>query len=317
MENCKVDVLLAIYNPDLNFLKKQLESIDNQNYTNVEVLVFDDCIENRTDKNYIINCLKKKKVRFLPYKEKNIGYVKAFEYLVQQSQADICAFCDQDDIWMPDKISVTLHELKSRNELLVSSDKQLIDENDDIFCESYDEIRGMKNKLDNSIIGLQNFFGTFADGLCLVADTQFAKKCIPFSEYTGHDKWLIACACAENRFYHIPKCLVQHRRHSNNVSGFCKDIVSKKNYRDNRIYSNNSVISELKYKYPDCTFLIEAEKFSKARINKNIIQLWKHRWISPKIAYFECITCWMPEFLFKIVINLLKYFKNIDRREQK
>ena len=35
----KVNVLLSIYKPDINYLKQQLESIDEQTYKNIEILI--------------------------------------------------------------------------------------------------------------------------------------------------------------------------------------------------------------------------------------------------------------------------------------
>lgn len=40
----KVDVLMSVYNPDMNYLKEQLISLNNQTYENMEILIFDDCI---------------------------------------------------------------------------------------------------------------------------------------------------------------------------------------------------------------------------------------------------------------------------------
>lgn len=33
--------------------------------------------------------------------------------------------------------------------------------------------------------------------MSMVMDTQFVKGCLPFSDNTGHDKWIIACACGK------------------------------------------------------------------------------------------------------------------------
>ena len=56
----KVNVLLSIYKPDINYLKQQLESIDEQTYKNIEILIHDDCVEERTNTEIIKSFLKRK-----------------------------------------------------------------------------------------------------------------------------------------------------------------------------------------------------------------------------------------------------------------
>ena len=60
MNKGKVDVLLSLYNPDENYLEKQLKSLDNQTYTNMKILIYDDCVENRCSLSFIEKCIKKK-----------------------------------------------------------------------------------------------------------------------------------------------------------------------------------------------------------------------------------------------------------------
>ena len=45
----KVNILMSIYKPNLNFLIKQLQSLNNQTYQNIEVLINDDCPDSPCD----------------------------------------------------------------------------------------------------------------------------------------------------------------------------------------------------------------------------------------------------------------------------
>lgn len=100
MNGKKVNILLSVYNPNVTYLVEQLKSIDNQTYPNIELLIFDDCVSKRCDVGIFKKTLNNVKYRILPYKKKNMGYVKAFEYLVEQADGNYIAFCDQDDIWV-------------------------------------------------------------------------------------------------------------------------------------------------------------------------------------------------------------------------
>lgn len=95
----KVQILLSIYKPNLQFLIKQLKSIDEQDYSPIELLVYDDGpVEDKIDREVILNHVSNITVRFLPSENKNLGYVKAFEKLIKYSDGKYLCFCDQDDI---------------------------------------------------------------------------------------------------------------------------------------------------------------------------------------------------------------------------
>lgn len=308
METIKVNVLLSVYKPNLAYLREQLRSIDEQDYENIELLVFDDCVSERTDVSVFEETMGRKPWRMIPYETENLGYVKAFERLVQYADGEYCVFCDQDDVWMPEKVSTCLSHMQQNSLLLVSTDKQIIDGDGSVLVPSYDATREKPFQLPKTPaeIGKSNFFGTFADGMCLMAETAFAKRCVPFSKDTGHDKWLIACACAEDAFDNIGTPLVQHRRHGENVSGFMKGIETKADYRRERVLPNDRVISQFAEKYPDCPYLPEVRAFSEARIKHRFFSLLRYRSISPKIAAFEMMLCMAPEGLFSFAMRCLR-----------
>ena len=54
MDKPVVYVLMAIYNPDLIWLKEQLISINNQDYENINLLVCDDCSTSITENKFIL-----------------------------------------------------------------------------------------------------------------------------------------------------------------------------------------------------------------------------------------------------------------------
>ena len=105
----KVQILLSLYKPNLEFLTQQLQSIDQQDYSPIELLVYDDGpIEDKVDREIILSSISNITVRFLPSENKNLGYIKAFEKLIKNSDGKYLCFCDQDDIWESNKISESL-----------------------------------------------------------------------------------------------------------------------------------------------------------------------------------------------------------------
>ena len=73
-------------------MEEQLHSLNAQTYENMEILIYDDCPEAPCDPDIFKQCLPDKKYRILPSKKENVGYTKAFEYLVQSSKGKYVAF---------------------------------------------------------------------------------------------------------------------------------------------------------------------------------------------------------------------------------
>ena len=101
--SARVQVLLSTYNGQ-KYLKELMDSVLNQDFPNLEILVRDD---GSTDKT--LHILEKysglKNVQIL--QGKNIGVVRSFFALLEASppDAEYIAFCDQDDVWKEDKVS--------------------------------------------------------------------------------------------------------------------------------------------------------------------------------------------------------------------
>ena len=78
----KIDVLLATYNGE-KYLREQIESILNQTYQNIRLVISDDCSTDNT-RNILMEYLQKDRRVEIHFQEKNLGYVKNFEFLLKQ-----------------------------------------------------------------------------------------------------------------------------------------------------------------------------------------------------------------------------------------
>ncbi len=306
--NEKVDIVLSVYKPNIEFLEKQLESLNEQTYPNIEVIIHDDCVEERCDRAVFERKLTKIPYRILPYQDRNLGYTKAFERLVKNTTGAYIAFCDQDDIWLPEKIEKCVNELKASGSLLVATDRMIIDAQDEIICPS---VRAVSHKQYDSWhtgedICKYNMFICYAVGMSIVISGEIARKAMPFSEYTGHDKWVIACASAEGKVSFLEQPLVKYRRHGKNVSGTLKGIRSKQDYMEQRVLDHIGIISDFEKKYPDYKDLQEVKKFAYARKNHNIKDLWKYRYLSLDVAKFEIVLALTPDFLFQPILYFVR-----------
>lgn len=127
-----VSVIIPTYNRP-TFLKEAIESVANQSYKNIEILVIDD----GSSYNYgheICN----KYVNCNYYYKNNGGLSSARNYGIKKSKGEFIAFLDDDDYWKKDKIKIQIGLLNKNSDIdLIHSSAIVVDQEsipmDDIF----------------------------------------------------------------------------------------------------------------------------------------------------------------------------------------
>ena len=123
----KIDILLATYNGE-KYLKEQLDSILNQTYKNIRIIISDDCSKDTTPE--ILKEYQKKDDRIeLHIQKNNLGVVKNIEFLLKQVKSPYYMLADQDDYWLPEKSEKSLEKLKEEKADLVFGDLEVVDKN--------------------------------------------------------------------------------------------------------------------------------------------------------------------------------------------
>ncbi len=131
----QIDILLATYN-GAAFLNQQLGSVENQTHRNWRLIVRDDGSTDKTPG--IIEAFRARhpdKVVVLRDDDGNLGLVRNFSRLMEHAGAGYVAFCDQDDVWKPEKLELSLQKMRSletehgpERPLLVVTDLSVVDE---------------------------------------------------------------------------------------------------------------------------------------------------------------------------------------------
>lgn len=297
----KVTILMSVYNPCLTYFKKQLESLNNQDYNNIELLIWDD-----DPKNNIKESVIKSYITNFPYKiiraKKNLGYVKAFEELTKLANSEFIAYCDQDDIWENNKLSICISELIKQNAVLSTCDRTIIDKDDNIIISSIRHSSNTPEITWNSGDDITKYaiFSCYTTGMTIVMRTSTAKACLPFPSESAHDKWIGACASVMGKVLFIDIPLVNYRRHKNNVSGILSDINSKNEYYDKRVVPIFKLTQIFAQKFPNLKDNNEILKFADARYNRKVLTMFKYRYLSPLVTKFEILLKFTPNSLFKL-----------------
>ena len=106
----KISVVIPTHNR-ASFLKKAIESVLRQSYTNLEVIIVDD---NSTDNTKeVVNSYKDKRIKYIVH-DKNKGGAVARNTGIIASTGDIVAFLDDDDEWLPEKIKKQMELFESK-----------------------------------------------------------------------------------------------------------------------------------------------------------------------------------------------------------
>lgn len=122
-----VSVIMPIYNAE-KYLIDTLNSIFNQDYKNIEIVLVDDCSKDKSAE--IIAELQKTHPEIVYYlQEKNMGAGAARNKSLELARGQYAAFLDSDDIWMPGKINRQIEWMKVKNSPFSYTAIEMMDEN--------------------------------------------------------------------------------------------------------------------------------------------------------------------------------------------
>lgn len=139
-----VSVIIPTYNRE-QFIIEALQSVLNQSYERLEVIIVDD---GSTDKTVeIIKKMSDPRIKIL-VNEKNEGACFSRNRGVIEAKGNYIAFQDSDDIWEKNKLEICLDYLKKENADVVFSSYVL---NDNIIVPSYN-LNNFKNKVKQVLI---------------------------------------------------------------------------------------------------------------------------------------------------------------------
>ena len=122
-----ISVIMSVYNDEKN-IDKSIKSIMSQTYKNLELHILDDGSDDKTWK--IINKYKNEYQNIFIYKNKNnLGLTKSLNYLVNQTNGEIIARHDSDDLSHPERIEKQLNIMTKYNLDFCTTRAQIIQNN--------------------------------------------------------------------------------------------------------------------------------------------------------------------------------------------
>jgi glycosyltransferase involved in cell wall biosynthesis len=100
--NDLVSIVIPVYN-GAEYIEKTVDSILSQQYSNFELLLVNDGSSDSSKE--IIDALVIRDARVKTFHKENGGVAAARNYGIDKAEGKLIAFCDQDDLWLPSKLS--------------------------------------------------------------------------------------------------------------------------------------------------------------------------------------------------------------------
>ena len=212
-----VDVLVATYNTDATYLKKQIQSILKQTYQNLHIYISDDCSTKPEIKEILKEFAQKDKRIKLFLQSQNLGYNKNFEFLLNQSTAEYITFSDHDDIWYLDKIEKSLQKLKNEKVDMVYCNCRQINEKGIVLKENYFKYKNIPLINKTGKLAISRCAG---NGCSQMITKDVKQKMLPFKEQVIAHDWLAGFIANEGKgIAYIKEPLFDYRLHNTNVFG--------------------------------------------------------------------------------------------------
>lgn len=229
-----VDILLATYNGE-KYLREQIDSIRDQTYDNWRLLISDDCSSDNT-LSIIKNYVEIDSRITLISESRHFGNAKGnFFHLLKHSSNSLVMFCDQDDVWLDNKIEVSLKEMEraggNKNSSLptvVFSDSIVVDEDLQVLSYSYHKYAGLHPyccKYRRLLVTNTAAGNTMMLNRPLVRLLQDVKQ--P-SAICMHDWFAMLVASAFGKIVYIPIPTVLYRQHGHNAVGAVRQTMWSK-----------------------------------------------------------------------------------------
>ncbi len=214
-----VSVAMCTYN-GAKYIREQLDSILQQSYPNLELVIVDDASRDHTVDIIREYCGKDPRIR-LQVNAENLGYNRNFEKAISLCNGEHIAISDQDDIWESRKIEIMMREWPKGASFIYSLSGTFQD--NDIANRKpapnvhYDHISDTHQLVFNSPV----------HGHASMFEKKLVKHCLPFPPDVFYDWWISMHAASLGFIGCVPQTLTWHRVHEKNSSRNLTSIRDK------------------------------------------------------------------------------------------
>lgn len=291
MNNVNVAILLASYNGE-KYIEEQIKSILSQSYPFWHLYIRDDGSTDNTIgviNRYIDEY--PNKITLLELADNNHGSKNNFwtlsKYIIDNKQYDYFMYCDQDDVWLKNKVKNTLQTMLISEKdnpdkgILVHTDLKVVDEKLNILGDSFIKYRALDPScVSPNRILIQNN----VTGCTMMLNRKLLERALSVEKQEKiamHDWWFALVASVFGKIVFLDEPTILYRQHGDNVVGATK--VNSLGFIVKRLAGNNHIKHTLRIAVDQSQILIESYKdiptmyqnvlndYSKIYIKKNKI----------------------------------------------
>ncbi|PQL92484.1 glycosyltransferase family 2 protein [Apibacter adventoris] len=216
--NKSISLVLATYNGE-KYILEQLDSIMNQELLPNEIIIIDDCSTDRTYSILESYNFKEIKVQIIK-NEKNVGPITNFKRGINLATSDFIALCDQDDIWLPNKLKLSLNAILKLDfnniPCAIFTDLRLIDEHNKLIANSLHSKWNIDpSKFDFFLILTSNV----VTGCTLLFNKLMQSEIQSMPEdILMHDYWIALIGYSIGQIKYVKQETVLYRSHNDSVT---------------------------------------------------------------------------------------------------
>lgn len=207
-----ISIALCTFNGE-SHLREQLESLLAQDWPHIEIVAIDDASTDSTPTLLDAYSKQDPRIRY-SRNEHNLGYHQNFEAAITRCQGRWIAPCDQDDIWLPNKLSALAAELASGEAVLAYGDSALVDERGQPLHQRLSD-RMNRFSTDDPVA---YWFANNVTGHAMLFERSLLANALPFPAKLFHDWWLAYVAASAGEIRYVDQCLVRYRQHARTLT---------------------------------------------------------------------------------------------------
>ena len=218
----KIAILLSTYNGG-RFLEEQIQSIIDQTNHSWELFIRDDGSTDET-----LSIIKKfqadSRIHWINAEQpQNLRVIRSFLTLLTTANAEYYMFCDQDDVWLPEKVQITLDKMveleatHSNVPVLVHTDLRVVDQELQTLHDSMMKSQQLDPVPEFGRLVIQNSI----TGCTVMINQKLKVACqqLNYSKIRMHDWWFALVACAFGTIGYVSQPTILYRQHGDNEVG--------------------------------------------------------------------------------------------------
>jgi glycosyltransferase involved in cell wall biosynthesis len=235
MENPLVSIITPTFNSE-KFIAEVIESIQNQSYTNWEMIIVDDCSFDKTV-SIITNFAQFDSRIKLFQLEKNSGTGVARNKALSETKGRFISFLDSDDLWKPIKLEKQIKFMTKNDLPFTFSFYDCIDEEGKLLNKRVESPRKLSYK--------QLFYCNYIGNLTGIYDVDYFEK-IPISPIRKRQDWILWLTILKKikTAQPTPESLAFYRVRQNSISASKLDLL-KHNFNVYRTFHGFNLVVSL------------------------------------------------------------------------